>query len=287
MDMIKKNMGGKALNLTGQKFGRLTVIERAEDYIDKKGRHRVRWKCNCDCGTKDVIVFSFSLTGGSTKSCGCLHNEQAAKNVQKAQIHNRKYNKYDLSGDYGVGYTTKGEKFFFDLEDYDIIKDICWSKNKKGYICGRDIKNKKNVNMHQLIMADKNPNSDYFIDHIHADYKHDNRKCNLRLATPKDNAHNRKIFKTNLSGVTGVRWIEKLNKWFAFIKKDGKDFPLGYFINKDDAIKARKKAEKELWGEFVYNPYNDSLKLEDQNGIKKRRISIFYMNGLALTLEGR
>lgn len=33
-------------------------------------------------------------------------------------------NTYDLSGEYGIGYTTKGEEFWFDLEDYDKIKSI-------------------------------------------------------------------------------------------------------------------------------------------------------------------
>ena len=37
----------------------------------------------------------------------------------------KKYNTYDLSGEYGIGYTSKGEEFYFDLDDYDKIKDYC------------------------------------------------------------------------------------------------------------------------------------------------------------------
>ena len=37
-------------DLTGQKFGRLTAIERGEDYIISSGRHYPTWRCKCDCG---------------------------------------------------------------------------------------------------------------------------------------------------------------------------------------------------------------------------------------------
>ena len=63
-------------DLTGQKFGRLTVVERTEDRITSKRRH-IRWDCTCDCGTKHVIVTTSSLKSGNTKSCGCLQKEKA------------------------------------------------------------------------------------------------------------------------------------------------------------------------------------------------------------------
>lgn len=65
---------GKPLNLLNQRFGRLTVIERAEDYIAKSGKHQTRWLCKCDCGNT-TIVFSSSLKRELTKSCGCYKKE--------------------------------------------------------------------------------------------------------------------------------------------------------------------------------------------------------------------
>ena len=61
----------KLKDLTGQKFGKLTVIERAEN--DKRGN--VQWLCECECGKKKVIR-GYQLTNSKTKSCGCLvgHN---------------------------------------------------------------------------------------------------------------------------------------------------------------------------------------------------------------------
>lgn len=63
----------KAIDLTGQKFGRLTVLERAEN---KNGY--VRWKCRCDCGN-EKIVMSYQLRKGGTQSCGCLQKERTAE----------------------------------------------------------------------------------------------------------------------------------------------------------------------------------------------------------------
>lgn len=59
----------KLIDLTGQRFGKLTVIERAEN--GKNGE--AKWLCKCDCGNTS-IVFSLNLTRLHTTSCGCAHN---------------------------------------------------------------------------------------------------------------------------------------------------------------------------------------------------------------------
>lgn len=47
---------GRLVDLTGQKFGRLTVKYRAKDRYSSGGHPRVCWCCDCDCGTKDVVA---------------------------------------------------------------------------------------------------------------------------------------------------------------------------------------------------------------------------------------
>ena len=61
------------IDLTGLKFGLLTVLERAEDYISPAGNHSAQWLCICECGEL-VIVNGNSLRRGLTKSCGCIKN---------------------------------------------------------------------------------------------------------------------------------------------------------------------------------------------------------------------
>ena len=60
------------IDLTGQRFGRLTVLECVE-----RGK-KTKWLCQCDCGNKTITLVS-SLKSGSTKSCGCLHKESMKK----------------------------------------------------------------------------------------------------------------------------------------------------------------------------------------------------------------
>lgn len=65
---------GKRIDITGQRYGRLVVLERAEDHITESGKRITRWKCICDCGNKKIIRQS-ELRNGHTQSCGCLHKE--------------------------------------------------------------------------------------------------------------------------------------------------------------------------------------------------------------------
>lgn len=60
--------------LTGQRFGRLTVVR----YADSTKRGKARWLCCCDCGGT-ASVLTTNLLRGSTQSCGCLQREAASK----------------------------------------------------------------------------------------------------------------------------------------------------------------------------------------------------------------
>ena len=62
------------MDLTGQRYGRLTVLEEAEPVVYPNGRKVRRWKCLCDCG-KETVVRHGGLRIGTTQSCGCLHRE--------------------------------------------------------------------------------------------------------------------------------------------------------------------------------------------------------------------
>lgn len=72
----------KYKDLSGQRFGRLFVIERVQS-----NRHRrSQWRCRCDCGN-EVIVVGYSLSNGSTKSCGCYRSELVAEKNRLNTIH--------------------------------------------------------------------------------------------------------------------------------------------------------------------------------------------------------
>lgn len=65
---------GRAVDLKGQKFGKLTVLYRV---ANKTGNSNTRWKCQCECGNV-AAVDGKSLVKGSTQSCGCLRRERAS-----------------------------------------------------------------------------------------------------------------------------------------------------------------------------------------------------------------
>ena len=96
-------------DLTGKRFGRLTVVERA--CPEKKGNSR--WICRCDCGGYNVVR-SDHLSGGLVKSCGCLSVENRIKHnlhntrlygiwlSMKERCYNPKKSSYNLYGGRGI-----------------------------------------------------------------------------------------------------------------------------------------------------------------------------------------
>ena len=201
------------------------------------------------------MVKGYNLTSGTTNSCGCLLKEIQSKNGKC----NKKYNKYDLSGCYGICYTYKDEQILFDLEDYDKIKNYCWHLNCKGYAYANNINcSDKHVFMHNLVMD--NLDKQFIIDHIHHtengdNSSCDNRKSNLRKTTQSRNCVNKKKQKNNTSGVVGVRRRKDNGKWVADIDMDKKHYYLGQYDAFEDAVKARKEAELKYHKEYCPKPY--------------------------------
>lgn len=249
---------GKCTDLVGRKFGRLLVIERAENYISPKGKKESRWKCVCSCKNKtEIIVKRSCLIHGYTQSCGCLQKEKAGEYCKKNK---KSYNDYEVQEDYVIMYTSKGEPFLVDLDDFWKVRDICWHKNHKGYLVGCG-ENGKELRLHRLVT---NCPDGLMPDHKGGvETRYDNRKNNLRIATNEENCHNQKIRKNNSSGVTGVYWHKKTQKWQASICVSGNTIYLGLYNSFSDAVDARKRAEKEYYKEWAY----DNSQIEYKMGL--------------------
>ena len=187
------------MDLVGKRFGRLTVIKRVENHIFPSGKQKSKWLCRCDCGNEVAVIGSNLIKDNGTKSCGCYAME--CSHMSK----NKKYNTYDLTGEYGIGYITKGEKFYFDLEDYDKIKDYCWFVGDEGYLKAYSPDLSRIVSIHRIITGLSDLS--YDIDHKNGKLsRNDNRKSNLRIATRSQNNMNKDKQKNNTSGVSGVGW---------------------------------------------------------------------------------
>lgn len=241
-------------DLTGKKFGLLTVVKQIEDYITPKGRHHDKWLCKCDCGKESEVVGYHLKEKNKIKSCGCYTKYRVIES-------HKKMNNYDLnSNEYGVGYTLKGDEFWFDKDDYDLIKEYCWRYNDHGYVVATG-NNKKIISLHRLVMhADEN-NLD--VDHkshpprnVH---KKDNRKSNLEFVNDSQNSMNRAIRSDNKSGVTGVYLDKRSKKWVSNICIQGKRICFGYCETFEEAVDLRKKGELEYFGEHRYDAHNQTM----------------------------
>lgn len=221
----------KIEDLVGIKFGRLTVL----NYNGKNKSGNSMWICQCECGNITKPIVGSSLKSGKTQSCGCYEKE----NLTKIQKELKKYNKFDIIGDITKVYFNNSDDYFIcdtDIFQRKYINEICWLKNDRGYVIGRN-KDGKKILFHRFIL---NPEKDKVIDHINGNTL-DNRRINLRIVEQFKNVWNSKIRKNNKSGKSGVYYYNK--KWIASITVCGKRISLGEFNNIREAILKREYAE--------------------------------------------
>lgn len=235
--------------IIGQKYTKLTPIYELPERTKNRGKI---YHCVCDCGN-ELNVPGASLVTNNTRSCGCLHAESAKATGERV----RKRNNYNLSGEIGVGWTSNtNREFYFDLEDYDIIKNYHWAEQgDEGYIVTKVWNNNKpaSVFMHRLIMQENGFDiSDSDVDHRnHLTY--DNQKSNLRICKHHQNIVASKTYSNNTSGRKGVCWDKGKNKWAVYITANKKTHFVGRYVNFEDAVKAREEAEQIYHKEYHYD----------------------------------
>ena len=164
----------------------------------------------------------------------------------------KNYQKIDKSNCISL---SKGQVTIVSEDDYKYLSQYSWYfKPKKGNVGGYakcDCFNEKRVYMHRVI--NKTPDG-LFTDHINGNGL-DNRRCNLRSCTNRQNLWGTGKSADNTSGYKGVTWDKEKRKWLAQIRTNYKYKFLGYFDDKKDAAKAYDLAAKEQRGEYAYQNF--------------------------------
>ena len=213
---------GKKLDLTGQIFGRLTVIKEVDPYVSPKGNKSRRWLCNCKCG-KETTPHQTSLRKGGTVSCGCYSNDIL---VERS--------------------TTHGMKHSLEYGTWQSMKDRCFNPNNESFVHYGD----RNItvcpewiNSFEQFYKDMGPKpKGATIDRIDENGNYEPSNCRWTTSYSVQNI-NKRILKSNSSGHTGV-YKNSSGNWSPRISVKGKTISLGTFSTKEEAIQARKEAEK-------------------------------------------
>lgn len=127
----------RKIDLIGQKFGRLTVLEEAEPYISPQGVKARRYKCLCECG-KSTVVSTNQLRRGGTVSCGCFHRDQQKQSplLQPKDIAGQKFG--TLTAIKSVGSATKNRALWECVCDCGAVVVKVGADLRSGHIksCG-------------------------------------------------------------------------------------------------------------------------------------------------------
>lgn len=216
---VKTNCGCKPVqvireDLTGKRFGSLTVIRPTE----KRENKRIVWECRCDCGNTEYVQTQY-LKDGSTKCCKVCQKENRPKK--------------DITGQ-RFGILTA----LYPTEKRDRNQSVIWHcrcdcGNEGEYSCA-DLQRKNYISCGCLKRI--------------AEEQLKNRTTHV-AGTTVELLRDKKVRCDSTTGVTGVTMFR--GKYKAIICFQGKRYNLGTYKTLEEAAAARKKAEECLFGEFL------------------------------------
>lgn len=206
-------MPRKPTDLTGRRFGLLTVLEITDD---RTSDGRRRYLCRCDCGNQHLVTYG-DLTSGKVTSCGCK-----ARGVKK-----------DLTGQRFGRLTV--------LSVHSAPTDRKSTTYK--WLCRCDCGKTTVVSANALLTGKRRSCGCLQVDAVKSLYTDGTAPCKLReSAKPRA---------TNSSGVTGVWYDKRRAKWCAELMLRGKKYYLGRYDKIEDAIAARKAGEQRYFGDYI------------------------------------
>jgi hypothetical protein len=222
--------------MTGKQTNRWTVL--AFDRFDHRGE--AYWKCQCSCGNTHSVA-GYTLRKGTSQGC------------VKCKPVKRRGCKFQIVKNIAIFTTNGGSEFVVSSCDADNVSRHGWCLSNTGYIVAHI--NRRVSTLHGFLLGKSDR---ALIDHINGD-RTDNRRENLRRVNDFQNSQNQNISTRNTSGYKGVHWNKTVQKWQANIRAYGKQYFLGYFLNREAAAIGYNEAAKETHGKYAcLNPIGDT-----------------------------
>ena len=213
----------KPLQLQGQRFG-LLIAERKTG--EKNKRRHFLWECICDCGGKK-IADGTDLKNGKVKSCGCLQKKVLTD--RRLDITGQTFSKLTAVKPTGKSNKKNSRLWLFKCAcGKEIIRPASLVKEGEIKSCGC-----QKIEKATALIAEKRKNILWVED-----------TCINSIASTK-------ISKNNVSGYSGVYWINKRQKWGAEITFQGITHYLGAYVDVEEAAAVRKKAEKKYFKPMI------------------------------------
>ena len=225
--------GRQMQDIAGERFGRLVALERLPE---KRGSGYL-WKCRCDCGQETVATVNQLRNGGVT-SCGCARRD-ALRNRSK-----------DISGR-RFGRLTAVEPLPGRSQGSVVWKCRC--------DCGRECE----VPYNSLMQGNTQSCGCMKLDHKQPPLHYVDGTCVEMLKRKGLNSN-------NTSGHTGVI-ATKDGRWIARIQFKKKRYSLGIFEKYEDAVKARERAEEELFERFLAEYYTDRQETDKKKASRRKK----------------
>lgn len=150
---------------------------------------------------------------------------------------------------------TRGKVALIDDRDLEVVSKFSWSayqshKRWGWYAYAYTSPPRKYIFMHRLILG-LTEGDGLQVDHINRNGL-DNRRRNLRIATPKQNQYNQGVrTHPKTSKYKGVSWNKVQGEWVANIRVNGRKLYLGGYSNEEDAARAYNDGARKHFGEFA------------------------------------
>ncbi|MBO5125969.1 MAG: AP2 domain-containing protein [Clostridia bacterium] len=202
-------------NLIGQRFGKLVVKE----LLPSTATGHRRWNCLCDCGNMHTATTG-NLKSGHTKSCGCINSpDLTGKVFGKLTVIRR-----------------TDEKRRIGRNTYPLWECRCECGETEYRVSHTLSDEKERMCLNCLLKA--------------------NGKAMVQAAgfvggTQLSKIQDMKPTAANTSGTRGVYWRKRRQAWEVRLKFRGKLLYIGTYDKYEDAVKARKNAEDEIYRKFL------------------------------------